>query len=226
MPIVPFSLKDAPSFIERTFPAQRISIEAQTERKANAGQTLTALGSYWKGRKPLILVRACVLGSLLPATDRPEKDLEIFELLMGMDDDAFTHRVKKVTADEVRTFGGELEDRLLDSEGKWKVRGDERQELLGQVLARMPYSMRLDKRSLRPEEVSVSMFLGIWGRVNAHLGTSATSHAELVHQLGIMRFGHRPRVADAFSGGGSIPFEAARLGCDVYASDVNPMRAR
>ena len=26
-----------------------------------------------------------------------------------------------------------------------------------------------------------------------------------------------------FSGSGQIPFEAARLGCDVYASDFNPI---
>jgi adenine-specific DNA methylase len=34
---------------------------------------------------------------------------------------------------------------------------------------------------------------------------------------------HRPRVADTFAGGGSIPFEAARVGCDAYASDLNPI---
>ena len=38
-----------------------------------------------------------------------------------------------------------------------------------------------------------------------------------------MRFGHRPRVADTFCGSGQIPFEAAHLGCDVYASDLNPV---
>ena len=63
----------------------------------------------------------------------------------------------------------------------------------------------------------------IWGPVNAHLGTSAGSFPELVEQLGILRFGHRPRVADTFCGSGQIPFEAARLGCDVYASDLNPI---
>ena len=31
----------------------------------------------------------------------------------------------------------------------------------------------------------------------------------------------RPRVGDTFCGGGSIPFEAARLGCDTHASDLN-----
>ncbi len=30
-------------------------------------------------------------------------------------------------------------------------------------------------------------------------------------------------MTDTFCGGGSIPFEAARIGCDVYASDLNPV---
>jgi adenine-specific DNA methylase len=32
-----------------------------------------------------------------------------------------------------------------------------------------------------------------------------------------------PRVLDPTAGGGSIPFEAMRLGADIYASDVNPV---
>ena len=62
--------------------------------------------------------------------------------------------------------------------------------------------------------------------MNAHLGRfgiEADSHEVLVEQLGLLRYGHRPRVGDTFCGGGSIPFEAARLGCDVYASDLNPI---
>src|SRR5204863_7531796 len=64
-----------------------------------------------------------------------------------------------------------------------------------------------------------------WGEINAHLGTRAQSLEELVEQLGTMRFGHRPRVGDAFCGGGSVPFEAARIGCDAYGSDLNPVAA-
>jgi putative DNA methylase len=63
----------------------------------------------------------------------------------------------------------------------------------------------------------------IWDSVNAHIGTSAQCFPELIEQLGIMRFGHRPRVADTFCGSGQIPFEAARLGCNTYASDLNPV---
>src|SRR5574341_628168 len=32
-----------------------------------------------------------------------------------------------------------------------------------------------------------------------------------------------PRIIDPFSGGGSIPLEALRLGCETYANDLNPV---
>src|SRR6266446_6040030 len=90
--ILPLSLKDAPALIERLLPVQKLSVEAYKEQMAGSGKTLTALGSYWKGRKPLILNKACILGCLLPATDDPKRDLEIFEKLMAMDDESFIAR--------------------------------------------------------------------------------------------------------------------------------------
>jgi len=92
---IPFSLKDAPALIERLLPVQKLSAESYKEQEARQNKTLTALGSYWKGRKPLILNKACVLGCLLPATDDPKKDLAIFEKLMGMDDESFAVRRKR-----------------------------------------------------------------------------------------------------------------------------------
>ena len=75
----------------------------------------------------------------------------------------------------------------------------------------------------RPEEVIDTIHNHIWDAVNDHLGTSVHSFPELVEQLVVMRSGHRPRVADTFCGSGQLPFEAERLGCDVYASDLDPM---
>jgi len=34
-----------------------------------------------------------------------------------------------------------------------------------------------------------------------------------------------PKILDPFAGGGSIPFEALRLGCETYAQDYNPVAA-
>ena len=90
------------------------------------------------------------------------------------------------------------------------------------MLPKAPYRERVDQAQ-RPEEVMDTVHDHIWDAVNDHLGTSVHSFPELVEQLGIRRFGHRPRVADTFCGSGQIPFEAARLGCDAYASDLNPV---
>lgn len=227
--LAPFSLKDVPAFIERQFPVGRLSAEAHKERKAGTGQTLTALGSYWKGRKPLILVRAVALGCLLPATENPAADLDIFLKLMAMDDAAFGRRFDKGAAEFGRlfpTFAG----RVTDARGKrlvWRedLSSRERSSCIAEAFATLPYVQRL-KYVRRPEECDEAELLSpIWSEVNEYLGTRAGSIAQLVEQLGIARFGHRPRVADTFCGGGSIPFEAARMGCDVYAADLNPIAA-
>lgn len=188
-PIVPHSLRNAPALIEVALPVQRLSAEAFKEQEGRQSKTLTPLGSYWKGRKPLILNKACILGCLLPATADVAKDLRVFELLMAIDDESMAKRLGLPGPSD---------------------------------LPDMPYK-ELVADSRRPEQVGNSVHSHIWREVNAHLGTSAGSFPELVEQLGVMRFGHRPRVADTFSGSGQIPFEAARLGCDVFASDLNPI---
>ena len=99
----------------------------------------------------------------------------------------------------------------------------ERQARIAEAFATLPHADRL-KHVCRPEEYDEAELLApVWPEVNRRLGTNARSLPELVEQLGIARFGHRPKVADTFCGGGSIPFEAARIGCDVYASDLNPI---
>ena len=93
MALEPLSLRDQPCLIEKLLPVQKLPVESYKEQMAVHGKTLTALGSYWKGRKPLILNKACVLGALLPVSDDAVKDLETFELLMGMDDAALQKRL-------------------------------------------------------------------------------------------------------------------------------------
>lgn len=257
--LTPFALKDTPSLIEVVFPAQKISFEAQKERKANLGQTLTGLGSYWKGRKPLILVRSVVLGSLLPQTTDTEKDLEIFEMLMAFDNeslakraliqnaikpkdiaekvsllnpwDYFSHNVSPndMRFSEVDSYVFPLSPDELGLKLRWR-RDVEEKDKINLLALYLETLDGYEEKSLlckRPEEVDQDWLTQhVWEKVNSHykyLGIEAHSHQELVEQLGILKYGHKPRVADTFSGGGSIPFEAARLGCDVYASDLNPI---
>jgi putative DNA methylase len=48
---------------------------------------------------------------------------------------------------------------------------------------------------------------------------------EEARQLIDAQYGRPPRVLDPFAGGGSIPLEALRLGCQTYANDYNPVAA-
>jgi len=246
--VIPFSLKDAPALIERLLPVQKLSAEAYKEQMANVGKTLTALGSYWKGRKPLILAKACILGCLMPATDDPSLDLEIFEKLMAMDNESFVirwkYRPKPKEILSTLSIARIADYFYVEPEGilpasapvDWseveysKVRISWREDLSemdcrrleAQLLPRSTYRERV-AQARRTEEVMATVHDHIWDAVNTHLGTNAQSFPELVEQLGVMRFGHRPRVVDTFCGSGQIPFEAARVGCDVYASDLNPV---
>lgn len=45
----------------------------------------------------------------------------------------------------------------------------------------------------------------------------------LAREIRAAHGGRAPRVLDPFAGGGAIPFEAMRLGCEVLASDYNPV---
>jgi len=196
MALKPFEWKDKPALIESLLPVQKISAESFKEQMAGSGKTLTALGSYWKGRKPLILNKACILGALLPSTGNNLKDLEIFEMLMGMDSQTMLKRIE-----------ASLSSSKAYEAGEWLIE---------------PYNEQV-RKAKRPEELPEDLFDHVWEKVNEHFGTEAHSFTELIEQVGIARFGHRPKVADVFCGSGQIPFEAARLGCDVYASDLNPI---
>ena len=82
-----------PAFIETQFPIARLSAESYKERKAGASQTLTGLGKWW-GRKPLVLVRAAILGMLMPASNDAKKDREVFLQMLTMDDGGTWDRCK------------------------------------------------------------------------------------------------------------------------------------
>ena len=237
-----------PTFIETQFPIARLSAESYKERRANNSQTLTGLGKWW-GRKPLILVRASILGMLMPASGDAKKDREIFLKILTMDDDGAWQRcsgdIPAVLLREAAT--PEVQEEFFGARGfKQGISDEDKAEICAQIweglsplqqnaldaerrrpiqdraeFDALPYAVRIT-HCQRPENVT-GPSLAAWVDINAHLGTTATCLAELVEQLGQLTFGHTPRVGDSFCGGGSIPFEAARIGCDAFGSDLNPI---
>lgn len=216
-------------FIETQFPLAVLSAESYKERKANLGQTLTGLGKWW-GRKPLVLVRAILLGLLMPAGDDPHKDLGVFLRILTMNAEGLLHRKNKaVPASRVGELvtAAEAEGVLDNGDGssRW-LRGCDRaaKARLG-ILAfnRMPYEERL-AYCLRPEQID-GPSAESYRVINAHLGTNASTLPELFEQVAKKAFGRSIRVGDVFCGGGSIPFEAARLGFETWGSDLSPVAA-
>jgi hypothetical protein len=216
-----------PAFIETQFPIARLSAEAYKERKAVSGQTLTGLGQWW-GRKPLILVRACILGMLMPASDDPKKDREIFLKILTMDDDGAWQRQKgeipiKAWREAAST---EIQNKYFGARGFQRGVGDEEKEfVLAEIWEELSEQQRqsLDKQKKRPISDRVEFdaipylvriancerpenvkgpSLVTWQDINSHLGTTAQNLPELVTQLGQRAFGRQPIVGDAFSGGG------------------------
>ena len=227
----PVLAAERPSFIETQFPVSLLSKESYKERKANKSQTLTGLGKWW-GRKPLILVRAVILGLLLPASDNARTDREIFLTLLTMDPDGLRRRKSRnIPLQEVcRRLDDDERDSWFDADTdarRLRLRkgttAEQRRRLQLLVFDRLSYDDKLTYCD-RPEQVD-GPSPGAWESVNAHLGTTAASLPDLVRELGMRRFGRVPRVGDAFCGGGSVPFEAARIGCDAYGSDLNPVAA-
>lgn len=216
------------SFIEVQFPIGPLSLESYKERDAKGAKVLASLGKWW-GAKPLVLVRAIILGTVMPASDDPDRwpdDLDIFMKLMCLDNAGMWKRkTAPVPAEQCypQATAKERTDLFEEEGARWKRGADaaKRQALEKRVFytlghtAQREYCCRVEEIDGPPEES--------WTEINAYLGTSAKTLPDLVQELSLRRYGKRLKVGDAFCGMGSIPFEAAELGCDVYASDLNPV---
>src|SRR4051794_22721443 len=163
------------SFIEVQFPVSKLSKESYKERKATNGQTLTGLGKWW-GRKPLVLCRATILGLLMPASDDPQRDREIFLKLMTMDDEGLWRRKSQpiTLADISALVPEEVRDQVFERDSdagrpKWTKRISRAEKLEIQKLAfeTLSYDEKLSY-CRRPEEID-GPSPDAWKEINAHL---------------------------------------------------------
>ncbi|HZL78660.1 MAG TPA: DUF1156 domain-containing protein, partial [Candidatus Limnocylindrales bacterium] len=96
-----------------------------------------------------------------------------------------------------------------------------RQELLdligGTVVKKVVTSKDDDGNTVSEEKEVVKGGVLVWGNENAP--AMDTLRAAIKKFYG----GNAPKVLDPFAGGGAIPLEAMRLGCEVTSSDLNPV---
>lgn len=200
-------------------PIREISAESVRDKSLRHGHISTL--HLWWARRPLAASRAVVFASLVPDPDDPrcptdfraavERHLkthvpaELRYYLRGRQ----SHRDE----DPYRPYDGmpdTLRNRLLMFIAKWSPES-------------LTFEAGKRKNAPVPKELLDDRSLVKWE-------TSDTENAQGQEILRIARQlvkaahgGDVPRVLDPFAGGGAIPLEAGRLGCQAIANDYNPV---
>jgi putative DNA methylase len=182
------------------------------------------------GEETINTCQGSYIGLPYAASDNPKKDMDIFLKILSMDNHGLELRKEKsFTVAEMYEIA-EKNKKLRTHIREWfdisgdKVKlndGVDKKEVELIIFNSLGYDDKL-KKCIRPEQLE-NLDRQTWNEINYHLGTNASNIQELIQQLSIKRFGKNVVVGDCFCGGGSIPFEASRMGCDTYASDLNPV---
>ena len=95
---------------------------------------------------------------------------------------------------------------------------DERRELLERIAGRIVEVPNASSDRMKEETRGGILH---WGRESRNEGAAGV--AKLRDEVRAAFGGRAPRVLDPFAGGGAIPLEAIRLGCEAVAADLNPV---
>jgi putative DNA methylase len=77
--------------------------------------------------------------------------------------------------------------------------------------------IKLDEKKIEKIQTKISLLSKIANQHNYKLLN------EIQNEIKKTTDGNPPKILDPFGGGGSIPLEGLRLGCDVYSNDYNPI---
>lgn len=179
--------------IEDYLPIVAISAEASREKSVRKGHISTL--HLWWARRPLVACRAAVYGALVPA-DRWVKEIE---LKNPPDDPAKAEALKN---------------------GKKLGLNRKAASDFVKRLCRYPSDTKPEERidiDRAVKEAQQHILEAHAERLTEETGKKVTAHDIVAGKAS------RPKVLDMFAGGGAIPLEALRLGCEAYALDLNPV---
>lgn len=106
---------------------------------------------------------------------------------------------------------------LLPEPGNATARKQMLEKLGGRLVTKVKKKKLPDGRTEEQQSEETEGGILHWGR------ESSADLDWFRQQIRAAYGGRAPRVLDPFSGGGAIPLEAMRLGCDVTAVDINPV---
>lgn len=185
--------------IEQWFPAATVGAESLRERGASSALPPINFLHVWWARRPLTASRAAIVASLLPA----------WPTAAEADVDPHAARVLKELTAEFPAGP--------DGYHAWFL------QVLG--IAGDPVAGR--EAIAAAKETGERLDNGGYGYPRAFTRSPTADETARLARLAALRaaVSDPPVVLDPFAGGGSIPFEAARYGCEAVANELNPVAA-
>src|SRR5437899_2888629 len=208
-----------PRLIEVALPIREISAESVRDKNIHHAH-ISHLHIWW-ARRPLAASRGIVFASLVPDPDHPNCPKEFR--------DAVERLLKEKLPNNLRAYmdGREwVNDR--DPYRPYKgIPDTPRNRLLTFIAKWSPQQLEFDEGK-REEEPGVSEMLD--NRCLVKWETSDPESQQGREVLSIARElvliangGKTPTMLDNFAGGGAIPLEAGRIGCQPIANDYSPV---
>jgi len=244
--------RDDQRLIEHGFPCHQVGAETQRERGASSALPPLYFLHVWWARRPLTPSRAAIVASLAQADMAPEhfvRQLGIERVQALLHDTAWTLTGKLLARIEYNDCEGErlfVDEQVLRQLQQEDERRAQNRALIAELkakdaaLAKDPVLIRWEAESqpLSPpgpkegEHLEVRRVMGdpAWAKQMIAFTKAHHIHFE-GDAYGYRRSFTMPSqylptgitVLDPTSGGGSIPFEALRLGHHVIANELNPV---
>lgn len=196
--------KQCPRLIEVALPIREVSFESARDKSIRHGHISTL--HLWWARRPLPACRAIVFASLVPDPDHPDCPSAFKEKvgeLLGKDLYKPYSNIPHTAEED--PMPDTLRNRLLMFVGKFS---DE--------------YCRHENEGAKAPSPSDALSAGSLVKWESSVDTDGV--LKIARELILVaNDGKPPKVLDPFSGGGAIPLEAARLGCDSYANELNPV---
>lgn len=235
--------------IEAGFPCHQVGAETQREQSVGDQPPINKLHVWW-ARRPLVPSRAAILGSILPATTNLDyflKHLGIEVFSVDLEDASWILDDVKLR-DRVYERNGEFFLQVDDFVYRRWEKEAERRKLHKNILCELAVSdpeLKDDSTFQRWNFECISLpsiSLGEELKVQSKPGDPSWAQERIEFET---KYGIRTQedkykysraywhqndpvyknytIIDPTSGGGSIPFEALRLGCNVIANELNPV---
>jgi putative DNA methylase len=235
--------------IEAGFPCHQVGAETQRERDTGQ-QPPTARLHVWWARRPLTPSRAAILASLLPADSDPDeflRELGIEKVQAMVGDVPWTLTGKLLDRIEVDEEGREwlpLDGVVIRAMAAEQQSRNEQRGLIDDLMRRDPSlaaspilrKWRVESRDLplataATEPLTVeratadpAWFAGLLALAREYnIRVPNLYGYDRAHRRSPTRTSDPKVVLDPTAGGGSIPFEALRLGHRVIANELNPV---